>query len=160
MRHCDRHGRGADGVRGYESWTQSPATNIKTAKLTVGDKNWTFPIYNGTIGPDVIDIRKLYAETGMFTYDPGFTSTGGLQVQDHLHRRRRGRCCCTAATRSSSWPSTCDFLEICYLLLNGELPNAAQKAEFDYRVTHHTMVHEQMTSSSYAASAATRTRWR
>src|SRR6188768_1963108 len=50
--------------------------NIKTAKLSVGDKSWSFPVYGGTIGPDVIDVGKLYAETGMFTYDPGFTSTG------------------------------------------------------------------------------------
>ena len=53
--------------------------NIKTGKLTVGDKSWSFPIYGGTIGPDVIDISKLYAESGMFTYDPGFTSTGSRE---------------------------------------------------------------------------------
>jgi citrate synthase len=50
--------------------------NTKMAKLSVGDKDWSFPIYGGSIGPDVIDIGKLYAQTGMFTYDPGFTSTG------------------------------------------------------------------------------------
>ena len=53
--------------------------NTKSAKLTVGDKNWSFPVYEGTIGPDVIDIGKLYAEAGMFTYDPGYTSTGSFE---------------------------------------------------------------------------------
>ena len=53
--------------------------NIKTGKLTLGDKNWSFPIYEGTIGPEVIDIGKLYNEAGIFTYDPGFTSTGSCE---------------------------------------------------------------------------------
>ena len=53
--------------------------NIKTSKLTVGDKSWSFPVYEGTIGPEVVDIAKLYAEAGMFTYDPGFTSTASCQ---------------------------------------------------------------------------------
>ena len=53
--------------------------NIKTGKLTLGDKNYSFPIYDGTIGPEVLDVSKLYAETGIFTYDPGFTSTGSCE---------------------------------------------------------------------------------
>ena len=61
--------------------------NIKTGKLTLGDKSYSFPMYDGTIGPEVMDISKLYAETGIFTYDPGFTSTGELRIQDHLYRR-------------------------------------------------------------------------
>ena len=68
--------------------TTDKKSNTKSAKLTVGDKSATFPVYEGTIGPDVIDISKLYAETGSFTYDPGYTSTGSCEVQDHLHRWR------------------------------------------------------------------------
>jgi citrate synthase len=108
----------------------------------------------------VIDIRKLYGQTGMFTYDPGFLSTASLQVDASPTSTATRASCCTAATRSSSSPSNCDFLETCYLLLYGELPNAAQQGDFTNRVTHHTMVHEQMHASSAAASAATRTRWR
>ena len=117
--------------------------NIKTGKLTVGDKNWSFPIYEGTIGPSVIDISKLYAETGMFTYDPGFTSTGSCESKityidgDEGILLYRGYPIEQLAEHG-------DFLETCYLLLYGELPTAAQKADFDYRVTRHTMVHEQM----------------
>lgn len=106
-------------------------------------KEYEFPILDGSTGPRVIDIRKLYGETGMFTYDPGFTSTAacesGLTFIDGdegilLHR---GYSIADLADKS-------DFLEVCYLLLNGELPNKAQKDEFVNIVTHHTMVHEQM----------------
>lgn len=106
-------------------------------------KEYEFPIMDGSTGPRVIDIRKLYGETGMFTYDPGFTSTAacesGLTFIDGdegilLHR---GYSIADLADKS-------DFLEVCYLLLNGELPNKKQKDEFVNIVTHHTMVHEQM----------------
>lgn len=106
-------------------------------------KEYEFPILDGSTGPRVIDIRKLYGETGMFTYDPGFTSTAacesGLTFIDGdegilLHR---GYSIADLANKS-------DFLEVCYLLLNGELPNKKQKDEFVNIVTHHTMVHEQM----------------
>jgi citrate synthase len=117
--------------------------NIKTGKLSVGDKSWSFPIYSGTVGPDVIDIGKLYAESGMFTYDPGFTSTGACESKityidgDEGVLLYRGIPIEQIAEHG-------DFLETCYLLLYGELPTAAQKADFDYRVNRHTMVHEQM----------------
>ena len=71
------------------SWTPRPAPTQDRLDSPSATRTGTFPIYDGTIGPDVIDIAKLYGETGMFTYDPGFTSTGELRVQDHLHRRRR-----------------------------------------------------------------------
>jgi len=118
-------------------------SNTKTATLSVGDKNWSFPIYGGTIGPDVIDISKLYAQTGMFTYDPGFTSTASCESSityidgDEGILQYRGYPIEQIAEHG-------DFLETCYLLLYGELPTKAQKADFDFRVTHHTMVHEQM----------------
>ena len=101
------------------------------------------PVLNGTMGPDVVDIRKLYGATDMFTYDPGYGATGscesGLTYIDGekgilLHR---GYPIEQLAEQS-------DFLEVAYLLLNGELPNGEQKAEFDDAITHHTMVHEQL----------------
>jgi citrate synthase len=117
--------------------------NTKSASLEVGDQNWSFPIYEGTVGPDVIDISKLYAETGMFTYDPGFTSTGSCESKityidgDEGILLYRGYPIEQVAEHG-------DFLETCYLLLYGELPTATQKADFVDRVIHHTMVHEQM----------------
>jgi citrate synthase len=117
--------------------------NIKTGKLIVDDKEETFPIYDGTIGPAVIDIAKFYVETGMFTYDPGFTSTASCESKityidgDEGILLYRGYPIEQLAEHG-------DFLETCYLLLYGDLPTAAQKADFDNRVTLHTMVHEQM----------------
>jgi citrate synthase len=117
--------------------------NIKTGKLTLGDKSWTFPVYDGTIGPEVIDVSKLYAEAGIFTYDPGFTSTGSCESKityidgDEGVLLYRGYPIEDLAEHG-------DFLETCYLLLYGELPTAQQKADFVDRVIHHTMVHEQM----------------
>jgi citrate synthase len=118
-------------------------TAAKTATLTVGNKNYDFPIMSGTVGPDVVDISKLYAQAGMFTYDPGFTSTGSCQSKityidgDAGILEYRGYPIEQLAEKG-------DFLETCYLLLYGELPTKAQKEDFDQRVIHHTMVHEQM----------------
>ena len=119
------------------------AANTKKAKLTVADKNWDFPIYDGTTGPSVIDISKLHNVSGMFTYDPGFTSTASCESKityidgDEGVLLYRGYPIEQLAEHG-------DFLESCYLLLYGELPTAAQKADFDNCVTRHTMVHEQM----------------
>ena len=118
-------------------------TNSKSATLTVGGESYDFPIKSGTIGPDVVDISKLYAKAGMFTYDPGFTSTGSCESKityidgDEGVLLYRGYPIEQLAEKG-------DFLETCYLLLYGELPTKAQKADFDQRVTRHTMVHEQM----------------
>jgi len=120
-----------------------PGANTKTGTLTLGDKNYTFPVYEGTIGPDVIDISKLYAQANVFTYDPGFTSTASCESKitfidgDEGVLLYRGYPIEQLAEHG-------DFLETCYLLLYGELPTAAQKHDFDYLVTRHTMVHEQM----------------
>ena len=117
--------------------------NIKTGTLTLGDKNYSFPLYEGTIGPEVLDVSKLYAEAGIFTYDPGFTSTGSCESKityidgDEGVLLYRGYPIEDLAEHG-------DFLETCYLLLYGELPTASQKADFVDRVIHHTMVHEQM----------------
>lgn len=108
-----------------------------------GDR-FEFPVIPGTTGPSVIDVRRLYAETGMFTYDPGFTSTGSAESAITyidgeagvlLHR---GYAIEDLAEKS-------DFMEVAHLLLYGELPNRAQKEEFSYNVTYHTMLHEQLT---------------
>jgi citrate synthase len=106
-------------------------------------KNLDLPVYGGTIGPDVFDIRSLYGKTGMFTYDPGFMSTAACASKityidgDEGLLLYRGYPIEQLATN-------CDFLEVCYLLLNGELPKAEEKQKFDYTVTRHTMVHEQL----------------
>lgn len=106
-------------------------------------KKFEFPILEGSVGPRVIDIRKLYAETGMFTYDPGFTSTAACESAvtyidgDAGILRHRGYSIKELAKKS-------DFLEVCYLLLHGDLPNQNQKNEFVNIITRHTMVHEQM----------------
>ncbi|MCL2713832.1 MAG: citrate synthase [Alphaproteobacteria bacterium] len=117
--------------------------STRSATLSVGGKTFDFPIHGGTDGPDVIDISKLYAQTGMFTYDPGFSSTASCQSRityidgDAGVLEYRGYPIEQLAEHS-------DFLETCYLLLYGELPSQAQKLEFDSRITHHNMVHEQM----------------
>ena len=118
-------------------------TNTKSATLTVDGKSFDFPIMSGTVGPDVIDIGKLYAQSGMFTYDPGFTSTGSCQSKITYIDGDAG------ILEYRGYPieqlaEKCDFLETCYLLLYGELPTPKQKKEFDALVTNHTMVHDQM----------------
>ena len=119
-------------------------SNIK-AKLSFSDgtPDIELPIYKGTQGPDVIDIRKLYGQTGKFTYDPGFLSTASCSSKitfidgDKGELLYRGYPIEELATK-------CDFLEVCQLLINGELPNQKQNGEFQDMVMHHTMVHEQM----------------
>jgi len=119
------------------------SANIKTGTLQLGDQSYPFPLYDGTIGPQVIDISKLYAEADIFTYDPGFTSTASCESKityidgDEGVLLYRGYPIEELAEHG-------DFLETCYLLLYGELPTAQQKAEFDYGIVHHTMIHEQM----------------
>ena len=119
--------------------------NNKTIRLVENEAGTQteLPVMRGSVGPDVVDIRSLYGATGMFTYDPGYGATGscesGLTYIDGekgvlLHR---GYPIEQLAQQS-------DFLEVAYLLLNGELPNQAEKAEFDSAITCHTMVHEQL----------------
>src|SRR6476646_11139288 len=123
--------------------TTPAKSNTPPAKLTVGDNDTTFQVSNGTIGPSVIDIAKLYHDTGMFTYDPGFTSTASCESKityidgDKGILRHRGYPIEELAEKS-------DFLEVCYLLLYGELPNVAQATKFTKNITYHTMLHEQI----------------
>ena len=115
----------------------------KTATLTIGNESYEFPVYVGTVGPEVIDISSLYKQSDRFTYDPGFTSTASCESKityidgDEGILLYRGYPIDQLAEHG-------DFLETCYLLLYGELPTAAEKKDFDSRVTYHTMIHEQM----------------
>src|ERR1043166_8640022 len=107
------------------------------------DQSIELPVYSGTLGPDVIDIRGL-GKTGMFTFDPGFLSTASCNSaitfidgdQGQLYYR---------GYPIEQLAEQCDFMETCYLLLNGELPTKAEYDEFVYTISHHTMVNEQLT---------------
>ena len=115
----------------------------KTARLTIEGKEITLPVLEPTIGPAVVDIRKLYAEAGVFTYDPGYTSTASCQSTityidgDKGELLYRGYPIEELAQRST-------YIEVCYLLLYGELPGTDQLQDFTQRITRHTMVHEQV----------------
>jgi len=121
--------------------------NISDTKATLsfsdGSQSIDMPIYKGTIGPDVIDIRKLYGQTGKFTYDPGFMSTAACQSAITYIDGDKGELLYRGYP-IEQLAVNCDFLETCFLLLNGELPNAEQKETFSDTVTKHTMIHEQM----------------
>jgi citrate synthase len=117
--------------------------NKATLSFSDGSPSLEFPIYKGTIGPDVIDIRKLYGSTGSFTYDPGFMSTAACNSSITYIDGDKGELLYRGFP-IEQLAVNCDFLETCYLLLNGELPNAKQNQVFVDTVTKHTMVHEQM----------------
>ncbi|MEM1401016.1 MAG: citrate synthase [Pseudomonadota bacterium] len=102
-----------------------------------------FPVMEGTDGPPVVDIRSLHGQTGLFTYDPGFMATGSCQSGITFIDGDKG----VLLHRGYSiedLAANCDFMEVSHLLLNGELPNAAEKEEFEHTITYHTMVHEQI----------------
>lgn len=121
-----------------------PNSDIKaTLSFSDGTPPLELPVYKGTIGPDVVDIRKLYGATGKFTYDPGFMSTAACNSSITYIDGDKGELLYRGYP-IEQLAVNCDFLESCYLLLNGELPNAQQKEEFVSTVTKHTMVHEQM----------------
>jgi len=123
---------------------------MTTAKNTVtftdnrNGRSFEYPILDGTIGPSVVDIRKFYADTDLFTFDPGFTSTGSCESKityidgDVGVLRHRGYDIMDLA-------ENCEFLEVAYLMLHGELPTPKQLDGFHYNITHHTMLHEQLT---------------
>src|SRR5687767_15232320 len=114
-----------------------------TATLGTGGSNHSFPVRHGTVGPDVIDIRKLYGETGAFTYDPGFTSTASCRSAityidgDAGILLHRGYPIDQLAEKST-------FTEVAYLLLYGELPKKDELQKFTYTISRHTMLHEQL----------------
>jgi citrate synthase len=115
----------------------------KNATLTIGNNTYDLPIYSPSVGPDVLDIRKLYGQAGVFTYDPGFTSTAACDSTityidgDKGELLHRGYPIDQLASKSH-------YLEVCYLLLYGELPSAAELEHFEATITRHTMIHEQM----------------
>jgi citrate synthase len=116
---------------------------LATLSFSDGKPSVDFPVYSGNIGPDVIDVRALYGKTGMFTYDPGFMSTASCRSKITYIDGDKG------VLLYRGYPiehlaEHCDFLEVAYLILNGELPNPKEKLKFDDVVTHHTMVHEQL----------------
>jgi citrate synthase len=119
------------------------ADTTKSATLTLDGQAYEFPVQSGTIGPDVIDIGKLYGQTKAFTFDPGFTSTASCLSSityidgDEGVLLYRGYPIEQLAEKG-------DFLETCYLLYYGELPNPAQRKQFEKNITYHTMVNEQM----------------
>ena len=132
-----------------DSKTSASGSAAKSETVTLTDnstgKQVTLPLISGSVGPKVIDIRKLYAETGHFTFDPGYTSTGSCESKityidgDNGVLLYRGIPIEELAEHS-------DFPETCYLLLNGELPTAAEKIKFERDITMHTMVHEQLST--------------
>jgi citrate synthase len=112
------------------------------AKLTIGENTYELPIMSGSTGPDVMDVRKFYADSDLFTFDPGFTSTASCESKityidgDAGILLHRGYPIDQLAEKSS-------FLEVCYLLLNGELPTASEFTKFQHNITYHTMLHAQ-----------------
>jgi citrate synthase len=115
----------------------------KTATLSFGGQNYDMPMFSGTIGPDVVDIRKFYSQTGAFTFDPGFTSTASCESAityidgDEGVLLHRGYPIQQLAEKST-------FLEVCYVLLHGELPDEKELNHFSSTITRHTMLHEQL----------------
>jgi citrate synthase len=115
----------------------------ESATLTLGNKRYDLPVKKGSLGPDVVDIGHLYRDAGIFTYDPGFTSTAACESEitfidgDEGILLYRGYPIDQLAEHG-------DFLETCYLLYYGDLPTPAQRREFENAITMHTMIHEQM----------------
>ena len=116
--------------------------NVAPARLDLGEKALDLPVLKGTLGPDVVDVRQLYSEADVFTYDPSFTSTASCESKitfidgDKGILLHRGYPIAELAEKSN-------FLEVCYLLLYGELPTAAQYTQFEHDITYHTMLHAQ-----------------
>ncbi len=121
----------------------TPSDVKATLSFSDGSPSVELPIYKGTVGPDVIDIRKLYGQTGKFTYDPGFMSTASCNSKITYIDGDKGELLYRGYP-IEQLAQKCDHLETCYLLLKGELPNAKQKEEFVNAVMNHTMVHEQL----------------
>jgi citrate synthase len=118
------------------------AESKETARLNIGENGYDLPIMHGTLGPDVVDVRNLYSDADVFTFDPSFTSTASCESKityidgDKGVLLHRGYPIGELAEKSS-------FLEVCHLLLHGELPTAAEFTKFEHDITYHTMLHAQ-----------------
>src|SRR6266567_75074 len=121
----------------------TPSDVKATLSFSDGSPSMELPIYKGSIGPEVIDIRKLYGQTGKFTYDPGFLSTASCNSTITYIDGDQG-ILLYRGYPIEQLAVNCDFLQVCYLLLYGELPTQAEKDKFVWTVTRHTMVHEQL----------------
>ena len=115
----------------------------KKAKLTVGDREIELKVFSGSVGPEVIDVRALYRDTGMFTYDPGFTSTASCESKITYIDGEAG-ILLYRGYPIEQLAEKSDFMEVCYLLIYGDLPNKTEKKKFVREITYHTLVHEQL----------------
>jgi citrate synthase len=115
----------------------------RTSSITLDGKTVELPVYSGTVGPDVVDIRSLYAKTGAFTFDPGFMSTAACKSSITYIDGDKGELLYRGYP-IEQLAEHCNFMEVCYLLKNGELPNKTQYDEWVGRVRKHTMVHDQL----------------
>ncbi len=121
----------------------APSPRTVTVTDNASGQSWELPVHEAVLGPAVVDVRQLYGTAGYFTFDPGFTSTGSCESKitfidgDEGTLLHRGY-------RIEDLAEHSDFMEVCYLLLHGELPNQAQKEKFEHNITYHTMLHEQM----------------
>ena len=117
----------------------------KVAKLDLGNNGQPveFPVLSGSMGPDVIDIRKLHAQSGLFTYDPGFLSTASSSSEITFIDGEKG-ILLYRGYPIEQLAEHCDFMEVCWLLMKGELPTVKQKESFVKSINTHTMVHEQL----------------
>ena len=116
----------------------------RSATIILDNESMECPVYDGVHGPSVIDIRKLYGEMGVFTYDPGYTSTGSCESKITFIDGEKGELLYRGYPIDQLAEKS-HYLEVCYLLLYGELPNASELEDFENVVTRHTMLHEQMT---------------
>jgi citrate synthase len=130
-------------ARGPDGKGRAMTENTGKATLVIGNTSLELPMHSPTIGPDVIDIRKLYASADVFTYDPGFTSTASCSSTITYIDGEKGELLYRGYP-IEQLAAKSHYLEVCFLLLYGELPSATQLEDFEARVTGHTMVHEQM----------------
>ncbi|MBT4769810.1 MAG: citrate (Si)-synthase, partial [Rhodospirillaceae bacterium] len=123
---------------------KSPVSKPESGRDTVtftdnrSGKSVEFPILNASLGPSVVDVRKLYAETGLFTFDPGYGSTGSCESNITYIDGEKG-ILMHRGYRIEDLAKQSDYPEVCYLLLNGELPTVDQKDRFLEALKHHTM---------------------
>ncbi len=123
--------------------TEASAGNTVTLTDNATGRTWEFPVIEGSTGPQVIDVRRFYAETEMFTYDPGFTSTGSCDSAITFIDGDKG-VLLHRGYKIEDLAEHSDFMDVSYLLLHGELPKPEEKKSFEKTITYHTMLHEQM----------------